>query len=176
MLLELLSKLIRQRSPLRKAGKCMYPEHDGCIVDPLVDNAIESCEFTGTPRKMNLPDLNKHATVRMSPRNTSISQKPSVARIIHRFGPTGGSVSGTKLDDLSVSTFPTCCTSVLATVDKHAFPLADSDHIRGCDLNNSSSVARDCNLLHCTDSSVCAKSSTVDNENFVHCDVAAEVT
>ena len=33
----------------------------------------------------------------------------------------GGSVSATKLDDPSVTTFPTCCTSALATMDKHAF-------------------------------------------------------
>ena len=154
--------------------------------------------------------------------NTSILQKPSVAKIIHKanvgkeggsmfqglrtlltvlcksaqgdiasisvdsiasniinnalqIGPTGGSVSATKLDDLNVSTFPACCTSVLATVDKYAFPSAESHHIHGCDLENSSNVARECNLLHCTDSTVCAKSSAVDNEIFVHCDVALEV-
>ena len=172
---------------------------------------------------MNLPDLNKPPSARMSPKHTSILGKPSVAKIIHKanvgkeggsmfkglgslltvlcksaqgdiasisvdsiasnavsnallIGPTGGSVSGSKLDDLSVSTFPTCCINVLATMDKHAFPSAGSDHIRGCDLHNSSSVARDCNLLHCTDSTVCAESSAVDNENFVHCDIASEVT
>jgi hypothetical protein len=223
LLLELLPKVIRQRSRWRTAGQCMSLELDGCIVDPLVDNATESCGFTCTPRKRKLPDLNKPTTAQKSPKNTSISRKPSVAKIIHKanvgkqgdsmfqglgslltvlckfaegdiasisdnsitsnvvsialqLGPHGGSVSATKLDDPNVTTFPTCCTSVMATVDKHAFSSAESDYIRRCDLKNSSNVASVCIVLDCIDSIVRAESSAVDNEKFVHRDVASEVT
>ena len=175
------------------------------------------------PRKKKLPNLNKPTTARKSPKNTSISRKPSVAKIIHKAnvgkegdymfqglgslltvlcksaegdivsiidnsitsnavsnalqnGPNGGSVSATKLDDPSVTTFHTCCTSVMATVDKHAFSSAESDYICQCDLKNSSNVASNCIMLDCIDSTVCAESSVVDNKNCVHRDVASEVT
>ena len=223
LLLELLPKVIRQRSPCRRAGKCMSLDLDGCVVHPSLDNATDSSGFTCTPMKKELPDLNKPATARKSPKNSYISRKPSVAKIIHKAnaakegdsvfqglgslltvlykfaecdiasisensitsngvsnalqnGPNGDSVSATKLDNPSVTTFPACCTSVEATVDKHAFSSAESDYIRRCDLNNSSNVASDCIVLDSIDSTVHAESSALDNKNFVHRDVASKVT
>ena len=35
----------------------------------------------------------------------------------------GGSVSATKLDDPSVTTFPTCCVTVMEIVDKQTFSI-----------------------------------------------------
>lgn len=59
-------------------------ECDRCIVDPSVDNAIDSCGFTCAWRKKKLPDLNKFATTQNSLKKVTIPRKPSVAKNIHK--------------------------------------------------------------------------------------------
>ena len=63
---EVLAKPVRKRAPTKK--KLQIPHDSQCLGTPLQ----ESCGFTGTPRNMNLPDLNKPPSARMSPKHTSI--------------------------------------------------------------------------------------------------------
>ena len=200
----------------------MFLKRNGCIVNLAVDNAIDSCGFTCTPRKKKFPNFKKPTTARKSPKKASIPRKPSVTKIIHKAnvgkegdsmfqglgslltvlcksvqgdiasisvdlvtsdtisnvlqnGANGGSVLATKLDDSSVTTFPTWYAIVLKTVDKHAFSTTESNYIYCYDLNNSNNVASDCIVLDNIDSTFRAESSTVDNKNYVNRDIAVEV-
>ena len=83
---EVFAKPVRKRAPRKKK---LEISHDSqCLETPLQ----ESCGFTGTPKNMDLPNLNKLASARMSPKNTSILRKPSVAKMIHKanVGKEGG--------------------------------------------------------------------------------------
>lgn len=66
----------------------------------------------------------------------------------------GGIVLAIKSDDPNISTFHACYASVLDTVNKHAFFIAELDYIRCNDPNNSSSVGSDCCVLDCVNSTI----------------------